>query len=103
MSVVFEATIKMNDRDEWYIELKDVLDGRIKTSQDLEEFETHVEELGDDYGGHVDEVKWLKDDDVPEVAMDEIRVKMAEHRAKIEETLGEPLTPYAIKKDEEKE
>jgi len=103
MSVVFEARIKINDNDEWYIELKDVLDGRIKISQDLDEFEKNVEELGDDYGGHVDEVKWLKDDDVPEVAMDELRVKMAEHRAKIEEKLGEPLTPYAIKKDEEKD
>ena len=102
MAVVFEATIKMNDSDEWYIELKDILDGRLKVCKDLDEFATNVEELGADYGGHVDEVKWLKDDDVPEVAIDEIRVKMAEQRAQIEEQTGEPITPYAVKDEEAK-
>jgi len=102
MSVIFEATIKMDDSDNWFIELKDILDGRVKKCKDLDEFSKAVEELGDDYGGHVDEVKWLKDDDVPEQAMDEIRVKMAEQRAKIEEQTGEPITPYAVKDEEAK-
>ena len=100
MAVVFEATIKMNDSDDWYIELKDTLDERVKNCKDLDEFAKSVEELGADYGGHVDEVKWLKDDDVPEVAIDEIRMKMAEQRAQIEEQTGEPITPYAVKDEE---
>jgi len=102
MAVTFEATIKMDNNDNWFIRLRDTLDDRVEDCKDLEEFSKKVEELGDDYGGHVDEVKWLKDDDVPETAMDEIRMKMAEQRAEIEEKIGEPLTPYAVK-DEEKE
>jgi hypothetical protein len=102
MSVIFEATIKMNNDLEWYIELKDTIDDRIEECKDLEEFSKKVEELGDDYGGHVDEVRWSKDDDVPEQVIDEIRVKMAEHRAKIEEEMGEPITPMseAVKEEE---
>ena len=103
MAVVFEATIKMNDNDNWFIHLRDTLDDRVEDCKDLDEFAKKVEELGDDYGGHVDEVKWLKDDNVPEAAMDEIRMKMAEQRAAIEEKTGEPITPYAVKKDEETE
>ena len=102
MSVVFEATIKMNDNDEWFIQIKDTLDGRVEDCKDLDEFAKKVEELGADYGGHVDEVKWLKDDDVPEIAMDEIRMKIAEQRAEIEEKTGEPITPYAVKDEEKK-
>ena len=102
MSVIFEATIKMNNNLEWYIELKDTIDDRIEECKDLEEFSKKVEELGDDYGGHVDEVRWSKADDVPEQVIDEIRIKMAEHRAKIEEEMGEPITPVteAVKEEE---
>ena len=38
MSVVFEATIKMADSDNWFIQLKDTLDGRVEDCKDLEEF-----------------------------------------------------------------
>ena len=95
MAVVFQATIKMNSNLEWYIELKDTVDGRVEECQDVEEFAKKVEELGDDYGGRIDEVKWLKDENVPEQVMDELRVKMAEHRAEIEEKTGETITPLA--------
>jgi len=97
MNVVFEATIKINNNGEWYIKLKDCIDNRVKDCKNLDELETNIEEFGDDYGGHIDEVKWLKDDNVPEYVMDEIRVKMAQHRAKIEEKFAEPITPYAVK------
>lgn len=95
MAVIFQATIKMNSNLEWYIELKDTVDGRVEECKDIDEFAKKVEELGDDYGGHIDEVKWLKDDNVPEQVMDELRVKMAEHRAEIEEKTGETITPLA--------
>ncbi len=92
MAVVFEARIKMDDLM-WYIELQDMTDGRLTNCKDLEEFSKKVQEFGDDYGGNIDEVKWLKDGDVPEQAMDEIRVKMAEHRTEIEEETGQKVTP----------
>jgi len=95
MAVIFQATIKMNSKLEWYIELKDTVDGRVEVCKDIDEFSKKVEELGDDYGGHIDEVKWLKDENVPEQVMDELRVKMAEHRTEIEEKTGETITPLA--------
>ncbi|MEN4053979.1 MULTISPECIES: hypothetical protein [Sulfurimonas] len=103
MAVVFTSTIKLDDSDKWFIELKDVTDPddeRVEVCFDLDEYETKIEEMGADYGGHIDEVKWLKDDNVPPFVLDEIRLKMAEQRAKIEEELGEPITPVAEKKEE---
>jgi len=95
MSVVFEATIRVDETDDWYIELKDTVDGRVVHCLTIEELETKVEELGADYGGHVDEVRWIKDESVLPHVMDDVRMKMAEARAKIEEERGEPLTPVA--------
>ncbi len=95
MAVVFEATILVDADEKWYIELKDTVDGRIVHCQDVEDLEKKVEELGADYGGHVDEVRWMKAEDVLPHIMDEIRVQMAEARAKIEEDSGEALTPMA--------
>ena len=100
MSVIFSATIKLDDENKWFIELKDKADGRREVCFDMDEFETKIEELGSDYGGYVDEVKWFKDDNVPPVVMDEIRVIMAERRAKIEEERGEPITPIVEKKEQ---
>jgi len=98
MAVVFEATIKVDDTENWYIELRDPEDDRVEICLNLDELEEKIEKLGEDYGGHVDEVRWLKDDDVLPFIMDDVRVKMAEHRAKIEEERGEPLTPIAEEK-----
>jgi hypothetical protein len=95
MAVVFEATIKVDDTENWYIELRDPEDDRVEICLNLDELEEKIEKLGEDYGGHVDEVRWLKDDDVLPFIMDDVRVKMAEHRAKLEEERGEPLTPVA--------
>ena len=100
MAVIFTATIKMDDNDKWFIELKDETDGRTEVCFDMDEFEKNIEKLGDDYGGHIDEVKWFKDENMSEIVMDEIRSIMAEHRAKIEEERGEPITPVAQKKEE---
>jgi len=101
MAVVFTATIKLDDNDKWFIELKDETDERSEICFDMNEFEKNIEKLGDDYGGHIDEVKWLKDENVPPFVVDEIRVIMAEHRAKIEEERGETITPIVEKKEEE--
>ena len=95
MAVVFEATIRVDDTENWYIELKDTVDGRITHCLNIEELEKKIEEFGEDYGGHIDEVKWLKADDVLPHIMDDIRAKMAEAREKIEADRDEPLTPFA--------
>jgi len=98
MAVLFEATIKMDDTDNWYIELKDTVDGRVESCLSIEELEKKVEEFGQDYGGHVDEVRWLKDDDILPPIMDDVRLKMAEQRAKIEELTGETIEELSKKK-----
>ena len=98
--VIFEATIKSDGIDGWFIELKDTTDGRVEVCKDLDEFEEKIEAMGDDYGGHIDEVKWFKDDDLHPAIMDQIRVLMAEKRAKIEEEKGEFITPVATPKEE---
>jgi len=95
MSVIFEAKICANDNDGWLIELKDTVDGKIMLCNSLEELETNIELLGEEYGGHIDEVRWLKEESVSEIIMDELRVKMAEHRETIENERGTSITPMA--------
>jgi hypothetical protein len=95
MAVVFTSTIKIDDNGKWYIELKDEMDGRTEVCFDMDEFEKKIEELGADYGGHIDEVKWLKDENVPPFILDEIRSIMHERRSKLEEEMGTTITPVA--------
>ena len=84
MAVVFNAVIKVDDTLNWYIELTDTVDGRVHKCLNMDEFSTKVEEFGNDYGGHIDEVKWSKDDNVSPQAMNEIRMLMAEQEQEIE-------------------
>jgi len=91
MAVIFTATIKMDEQGKWCIELKDMVDERVATCFDMEEFSAKVEDFGSDYGGNIDSVNWYKDDNVPEYVMDEIRQKMADHKAEIEEKIGDTL------------
>ena len=103
MGVVFTSTIKIDETGKWFIEIEDATDEsdvRREACFDLDEYEKKIEEMGAEYGGHLDEVKWLKDEDVPQVVIDEIRVKMAQQRAKIEEERGESITPVAEKRPE---
>lgn len=84
MAVVFESLIKIDENGEWFIQLIDTVDGRVVLCNNLDEFSQKVEELGSDYGGHIDEVKWSKDENVPESIMNEIRLEMSKHQEKIE-------------------
>jgi hypothetical protein len=101
MAVVFTSTIKVDESGKkWFIELVDTTDEENMQAvicSDLDEYETKIEELGAEYGGHIDEVRWLKDDNVPPFVLDEIRVLMAERREKLEEEIGEPITPVTDK------
>jgi len=94
MSVIFESTIKMveNSQEDWFIELRDTVDDRVEICADLSEYSKKVEELGGDYGGNIDEVRWMKDDNVPLVVMDTIRFEMSKLQREIEEETGKSLT-----------
>ena len=89
MSVVFEATVKNSDDGGWFIELKDTMDGRVEICSDLKVFETKIQELGNDYGGHIDEVKWISGDGLSPQKMQEVRVAMMEYHEKYKDQLEE--------------
>lgn len=93
MSVIFESTIKMTNgsSEDWYIELKDTVDNRVEVCKDLSEYSKKVEELGADYGGNIDEVRWSKDDNVPLPIMDKVRFEMSKLQREIEDEIGKPL------------
>jgi len=97
--VVFEALIRSDKTGGWFIELTDTTDGRMEVCKDLDEFEEKIEAMGDDYGGHIDEVRWLKEDDLHPAILDEIRVLMAKKRDEIEEEKGEFITPVVTPKE----
>ena len=85
MSVIFESRIKFNPlSDGWFIELTDTVEGKVVKCKDLEEFEKSIEELGNDYGGRIDEVRWSADENVPQAIINEIRVGL-EHFKKEED------------------
>jgi len=83
MSVIFESRIKCNRVGEVYIELKDLVDGRVEVCDDVEDYAKKIEKLGEDYGGHIDEVRWFVDDDVPPQEMDKIRMDMAKYQEEL--------------------
>lgn len=91
MSIIFESTIQVDEAGEWVIKLQDTLDGEIEVCKTMDDYFQKVEELGAKYGGHVDEVKWRKDENVPPHFMDEIRLAMAKQQAEIEEKIGESI------------
>jgi len=93
VSVIFESTIKMveGSGEDWYIELKDTVDDRVEICKDLAEYSKKVEELGSDYGGNIDEVRWIKNDSVPLPIMDAIRFEMSKLQREIEVETGKPL------------
>ena len=94
MAIIFESTIKMveGSKEDWFIELKDCVDDRISICANLPEYSKKVEELGADYGGNIDEVIWMKSDDVPLPVMDEIRFEMSKLQREIEEETGKKIT-----------
>ena len=91
MAVVFNAVIKIDEDAKWFIELTDTTDNRVEVCFDLDEFSQKVEELGSDYGGNIDEVKWSKDDNVPPHIIDEIRLEMAKQQAELERQKEEAI------------
>jgi len=91
MSLVFESKIKVDDKNEWFIELTDTSDGRVEICTNMDEYKEKFELMGEDYGGNIDEVRWSQDDNVPPFHIDEIRQAMAGLQAEVEEKIGRPL------------
>jgi len=85
MSVIFEAKIKNRGEGphDWFIELTDSVDNRVEICNDLEEFSNKIEELGSDYGGQIDEVKWSKDENVTNEQYSEINAKMRKYEEEL--------------------
>jgi hypothetical protein len=86
MGVIFESVIKIDETGKWFIELTDTVVNRMAVCNDLDEYSRKVEDFGGDYGGHIDEVKWSKDENVPPHTMDEIRLEMSKHQEEIEKS-----------------
>ncbi len=87
MSVIFEATVKNNENGGWYIELKDTVLERVEICQDLNEFESKIQKMGEEYGGQIDEVKWISDKSLSPQSMQEVRVAMIEFHEKYKDEL----------------
>ena len=85
MSVIFEAKIKNNGQGphDWFIELTDTVINKTETCNDLEEFSKKIEELGDNYGGRIDEVKWSQDDNVSAEQYSEINAGMRKYQEEL--------------------
>jgi hypothetical protein len=85
LSVIFEARIKNRGQGphEWYIELKDTVDGKTQICEDLESFSKGIEEMGSDYGGQIDEVKWFQDDNVTVEQYSEINAGMRKYQEEL--------------------
>ena len=85
MSVIFESVIKCNNLGFAYIELKDTVTDKIEICNDLEDFSKKIEELGSEYGGRIDEVRWSADKDVPQSEIDKIKLAMLKYEEELEE------------------
>ncbi len=89
MDVVFEALVKNNKDGGWFIDLKDTVDGRVEICEDLKAFEEKIQSMGEDYGGRIDEVKWLTDENLTPENMQKVRVGMMEYHEKYKDQLDE--------------
>jgi len=85
--VVFEALVKNDKNDDWFIELKDTTDGRVVVCKNLKEFEVKIQELAEDYGGRVDEVNWISHESLSPQNEQKLRVAMMEYHEKYKDQL----------------
>lgn len=87
MDVVFESKIGVEPNGAWYIELRDTLDERVKKCYSIQEYSDCIEDFGSDYGGHIDKVRWSKDEDVHPYIINEIRALMDQEQEEINQRL----------------
>jgi len=87
--VIFEALVKSDNNGGWLIELKDTLDGKVEICSDLKIFETKIQTMGEAYGGHIDEVKWLSHESLSPENMQEVRVAMMEYHEKYKDQIDD--------------
>jgi len=84
--IKFIAHIKNDGLGGWFIELIDEQSNKKEICKSIKELEEKIEQMGEDYGGIVDEVEWIKDEDVSEQCMNEIRMEMVEYKDYVEES-----------------
>ncbi len=77
--VVIKSNIESNGIGGWWIHLTDTVDGREMFCNDMAEFQTNIELMGDDYGGDI-EVQWAKDENISPEHFHEIELAMHAHK-----------------------
>ncbi len=90
MAVKFEAVLKNNGIGGWCIELTDTLESTTVRCEDLENFSSKIQEMGEGYGNDI-EVEWSSADDVSPAHMQELRVAMMEYQEKYQEEIDKEL------------
>lgn len=85
--VVFQSTIKSDGKGGWCIELLDTLDGRMAVCNNLAEYEVMIQHLGEQYGGHIDQVNWTQEEGISPVLVDQVRVAMMEYQEKYKDQI----------------
>jgi hypothetical protein len=85
--VIFEAIVKNDDLGGWFIELKDTVDGRVEVCKNLEVFEKTIQKMGEDYGGKIDEVKWISHKSLTPENEQKVRVAMMEYYEKYKDQI----------------
>ncbi len=76
MEVIFEATIKNNGSNGWYLEVKDINSEKTENCNNLKEFSIVLEKMSKEYNGKIDEIKWKVDLDVPSEHIIEVKEKL---------------------------
>lgn len=87
--VVFEATVKNDKQGRCFIELKDTVDGRVEVCEDLKIFEETIQKMGENYGGRIDEVKWISHESLSPQNEQKVRVAMMEYYEKYKDQIEE--------------
>ncbi|MDX1807948.1 MAG: hypothetical protein R3331_00275 [Sulfurospirillaceae bacterium] len=86
MAVKFISTIKENGIGGWCIELVDTLDDTRVLCNSIEEYESAIEKMGEEYANDI-EVQWHKDDNVTKIHMDEVRIEISKFQKLIDKKM----------------
>ena len=89
--VEFTCVIKVDEYNEWLIEITDKTDDTVEICKTWDEYKEKFESMSEPYGGNIDKVEWSQDANIPPQHIDEIRMEMAKLQAEVEEKTGRPL------------
>ena len=76
MAVKFISHVEQDKVGGWYIKLTDTLEEKDVICKNLDEYATHIEEMGGDYGGDI-EVVWTRSNQLTPDNYRDLEEKMA--------------------------